>query len=66
MVDTCQEKILIPTFSSLRSKIYFFNFYCQGRDHHVTTVYQSDIRGLATCMVWLRRGAALISNREFQ
>jgi len=52
MVDTCQEKISIPAsfFLSVKIKkfISLFKFYCQGRDHHVSTVDQSDIRGLVT------------------
>ncbi len=41
MVDTCQEKITIPT-----SFLHLLKL--KERGHHLTTVYQSDIRGLVT------------------
>jgi len=47
-----KKKIPIPAsffyLLKLRSFHHFFKFYYQGRGHHVTTVDQSDIRGLVT------------------
>ena len=50
MVDTCQEEKLLPypVFSSFLGLRFHPPVHCQRRGHHVTTVDQSDMRGLVT------------------